>query len=69
MTRKEREYAEKMRLLRDLHYSDEEAKKIIANESRYNTIEADARYRFVEDPIGACEKDEWDALHKGLFIS
>lgn len=69
MTREEREYAEKMRLLRDLHYSDDEAKEIIADEERYNAIEADAIYRFAEDPVGACERDEWDALHEGLFIS
>lgn len=69
MTKEEREYAEKMRLLHNLDYSDAEAKEIIADEERYNAIEADAIYRFAEDPVGACERDEWDALHEGLFIS
>ena len=63
------EFKEKMRLLRDLHYTEEEALDIIADDDRYNAIEADAIYRFAEDPVGACERDEWEALHEGLFIS
>lgn len=63
------EFKEKMRLLRNLRYTEEEALDIIADDDRYNAIEADAIYRFAEDPVGACERDEWEALHEGLFIS
>lgn len=69
MMNKDKEYAEKMRLLRNLRYTEEEALDIIADDDRYNAIEADAIYRFAEDPVGACERDEWEALHEGLFIS